>query len=266
MIKITKLDSDGINTIMGKTQIRFNLNFVPASVIAEQWYCEKAVDLQYRHPSVKFSSPELAFGTTAHELFASDAEKLTELEIKELIKSGKSASFRENRFEGVYQGVNIKGIPDYFSIKGGKALFLLDYKFSKHKRIFPSHRIQVDIYGFLLHKNHLDTANLICGIVIVEPEMNELGDVQDDVTPQLQAEALIMCQRRLDRMNIDGPGLYGQLYSYSLDNTKRNLDWAIAYWRKRRNACPTKKAHKCKACQFNAAGLCKAALVTARKN
>lgn len=251
---------------MGISQIRFGLNFVPVSVIAEQWYCEKAVDLRYRHPKVEFSSPELTYGTTVHELFACEAEKLTEKEIKDLIRSGKPASFREIRFEGIYRGIKVKGIPDYFSIKGGKALFLLDYKFSKHKRIFPSHRIQVDTYGFLLYKNHLDTDDLICGIIIVEPEMHELGEVQDDITPKLQAEALKMRQRRLDRMNIDEPGFYGQLYSYSLDNTKKNLDWAISYWRKQRNALPTKKAHKCKACQFNTAGLCKAALVTARKH
>ena len=251
---------------MGRAQIRFNLNFVPTSVIAEQWYCEKAVDLQYRHPGIVFSSPELAYGTTVHKWLASHAEKLTQREIKDIIRGGKSASFREVNFEGVYGGVKIKGIPDYFSIKGGKALFLLDYKFSKHKRIFPSHRIQVDTYGFLLHKNHLDTDNLICGIVIVEPEMNDLEDVHDDITPQLQAEAFKMRQRRLEKVNIEGPGLYGQLYSYSLDNTKKNLDWAIGYWKKQRNACPTRKAHKCNACQFNATGLCKASLATTIKH
>ncbi|MGA2361047.1 MAG: PD-(D/E)XK nuclease family protein [Candidatus Aminicenantales bacterium] len=248
---------------MGRAQIRFDLNFIPASIIAEQWYCEKAVELQYRHPGIEFTSPELTYGTSIHELFASETEELTEKEIKELIKSGKPASFREIRFEGVYRGVRIKGIPDYFSIKGGKALFLLDYKFSKHKRIFPSHRIQVDTYGFLLHKNYLDTNNLICGIVIVEPEMKELEDVCDDITPLLQAEALKMRQRRLERTNIEGRGLYGQLYSYSLDNTKKNLDWAIGYWKKQRAALPTRKAHKCEACQFNAVGLCKSALTAA---
>lgn len=251
---------------MGKVRIRFNLNFVPASVIAEQWYCEKAVDLQYRHPGIVFSSPELAYGTTVHELLASDAEKLTQKEIKDIMRGGKSASFREVNFEGVYEGVKINGTPDYFSIKGGKALFLLDYKFSKHKRIFPSHRIQVDTYGFLLHKNHLDTDNLICGIVIIKPEMKELDDIQDDITPQLQAEALIMRKSRLARRDIDGTGLYGQLYSHSLDNTKKNLDWAIGYWKKQRNACPTRKAHKCNACQFNATGLCKASLATTIKH
>ena len=175
-----------------KVQIRYNLDFVPASIIAEQWYCEKAVDLQYRHPGVIFSSPELAYGTSAHALFASEAKLLSEEEIKELVSSGEQASFREVRIEGTYRGVKIKGIPDHFSIKGGKALFLLDYKFSKHKRIFPSHRIQVDTYGFLLNKNHLDTNYLICGIVIVEPKKNESENIYDEITPFLQAEATRM--------------------------------------------------------------------------
>ena len=222
--------------------------------------------MQYRHPGVVFTSPELTYGTAAHELFASEAETLSEEEIKELINSKKPASFREIRFEGVYRRVKIKGILDFFYIKGGKVLLLLDYKFSNYKRIFPSHRIQVDTYGFLLNKNHLDTNDLICGIVIVKPEMKGRVDVYDDITPLLQAEAIKMRQRGIDVSYFNCPGIYGHLYHYSLDNSKRNLDWAIGYWRKQRNAIPTKKAHKCNVCQFKAEGLCKPALVTTRRH
>jgi hypothetical protein len=123
----------------------------------------------------------------------------------------------------------------------------------------------VDTYGFLLNKNHLDTDNLICGIVIVEPKKKESEDIYDEITPILQAEATKMRRSGAGPAYIDEPGLYGQLYHYSLDDTKKNLDWAVGYWKKQRNATPTKKAHKCKACQFNTEGLCKAALVTIRK-
>jgi hypothetical protein len=42
---------------MARTRIGFGLDLIPASVIAKQWYCEKAVDLSYRYSEIEISSP-----------------------------------------------------------------------------------------------------------------------------------------------------------------------------------------------------------------
>jgi len=246
-----------------KPKIRFDLDVVPVFSIAEQWYCEKAVDLHYRHPEILFSTPELAVGTTEHEFLASEAKILTEQEISKIIRSGKAISLRETPFKGTYRGVLIKGIPDYVNIKCRKALFLLDYKFSRYRRVFPSHRIQVDTYGFLLHRNKLDTEDLICGIAILPPNLSGQMVTPEEITALIKKPQSDMRRKKLDRIYFDSPGLYGELYSFSLSRARENLSWATDYWIKKRSPKPTTKARKCKACSFNAAKLCNSALVPA---
>lgn len=212
--------------------------------------------MQCRHPDIGFSSPELALGTAEHESLASEAEIISKRELRYRIESGKALSLRETLFEGTYQGVLIKGIPDYVEIKAGKALLLLDYKFSRHRRIFPAHRIQVDTYGYLLHKNHLDTDSLVCGIAIILPSEQAQIDVPDEVTSLMKMGRAEMRRRKLGKMLFSPPGVYGELYLFSLENARKNLSWATDYWRKRRGPIPTKKVYKCKVCSFNATGLC----------
>jgi hypothetical protein len=249
---------------MVKPRIRFDLDLLPVSVIANQWYCEKAIDLHYRHPKIDFFSPELALGTAEHELLSSEAKLLTEPEMKKLIKSGKAISLREVPFEGTFRGVKIKGYPDYVEIEGGNVLLVLDYKFSKHRRVFPSQRIQVDTYGYLLHRNKLNTKNLICGIAIISPELSSQFDIREDITVQTYALVSEMRRKKLDKVNYPkSPELFGGLMWFSLSRAERNLNWAIDYWTSKRRPVPTTKAQKCGGCSFNSAGLCRFALVAA---
>jgi hypothetical protein len=252
---------------MAKTRIRFDLDVIPASVIAGQWYCEKAVDLSYRYRDIEISSPEIDFGTDAHEEAASGAKILSEeAEIKKLIKSGKPITLVETPFTGSFKGVTIKGYPDYVDIKQGKALLLLDYKFSKHRRVFASQRIQVDTYGFLLNKNHLDTESLVCGIVIISPELSGV-DQTDLIALETRKIASEMRRKKWERVDLQGDAdIYGELYAFSLSMAKRNLSWAMDYWTIKRAPKRTTKAFKCEACLFNAAGKCRVALTRPKRS
>jgi len=251
---------------MEKAKIRFNLDFVPVSAIAEQWYCEKAVDLRYRHPNIEFKSPELDFGTAGHELLGSEAEIITQQELKEYIESKKAIRLLEKVFEGAYRNVLIRGMPDYVEIKGRKAIFLLDFKFSKHKHGFPSYQIQTDTYAYLLYKNHYNIDKLFCGIAIFPPnKLNQDDILLDEVDILVKKRLSEMRHKKLDTIPFDSPGLNGYLYSFSLSKAKRNLTWAIDYWRKKRDPIPTKKAYKCRLCSYNAAGLCWVSSAAANK-
>lgn len=243
-----------------KKELRFDLKAIPVSSIAEQWYCEKAVDLYYRHPSIQLSSPALAAGSLEHGYFASGAELLSRQEIIEGIKSGRALSLREVPFGATYRGTAIKGIPDYVDIKKGKALSLKDYKFSSYRRVFPSHRFQVDLYGYLLNKNGLNTDKLKCAIAILSPRLSREMVSPDEIIYVIKAGQAEMRRKRYSSMYLNAPGIYGELYSFSLDKAEQHLSWAIDYWTKRRRPKSTTKPKKCEACAFNAAGVCNEAL------
>jgi len=236
------------------------------SSIAEQWYCEKALDLQYQHPNVGFKLPGLDIGTVGHELIAQEAEPITKEELKEYIKDGRALRLHETMFEGLYGNILIRGIPDYIEIKDGKANFLVEFKFSKKKRIFKNHRIQLDTYGYLLYKNKIDIKNLFCGIAIFP--LNELNQDEaiNEVIKKMKRWLSTLRNKRLDKLFFNEPGSFGgYLYPFSLSEAKSNLKWAMEYWLKKREPVPTKKANKCKTCLYNAAGFCKDALAEADK-
>lgn len=256
---------------MTRTKIRHNLGFVTASDIAKQWYCEKAIDLQYQHPDVVLKVPELDLGTARHELIAREAEPITKGELIKFIKSDKTFSLQQSRFNGAYGHVLIKGIPDYVEIKGRKANILVEFKFSKYKRIFPEYRIQLDTYGYLLYKNRFDINNLFCGVAIF-PRHSKFGEktfilntlnqsgVIDEVIEKIKKRLSEMRNKRLDRFRFDEPDSFnGYLYSFSLSIAKKNLKWAMGYWLKNRDPLPTKKAYKCRICSYNIEGLCNVA-------
>jgi CRISPR/Cas system-associated exonuclease Cas4 (RecB family) len=248
-------------------KIRYNLDFIPVSSIAEQWYCEKALDLQYQHPNVVFKLPGLDFGTVEHELISREAEPITKEELKKYIEDGRLLRLQETMFEGTYGNVLIRGIPDYVEIKDGKANFLGEFKFSKKKRIFKTHRIQLDTYGYLLYKNKIDIKNLFCGIAIFP--LNELNQDEaiNEVIKKMKRRLATIRNKRLDKLFFDEPGSFGgYLYPFSLNEAKSNLKWAMEYWLKKREPVPTKKAYKCKACPYNVAGFCKVALAEADKH
>jgi len=243
-----------------RTPLRFNLKEVPVSSIAEQWYCEKAIDLHYRHPNILFSTPALATGTKEHEYFASGAELLTPQEIQAHIKSGRPISLREVPFKGSFKGILIKGIPDYIEIEKGKALFLLDYKFSEYRRVFPSHRIQVDLYGYLLNRNKLNTDDLVCTIAVLSPRISNKMLSPELITFKIKESQAVMLRGKLEKLYLNVPGLYGELYMFSLTKAREHLSWAAEYWAKRRIPIATTKPSKCATCPFNAVSLCSKAL------
>jgi len=243
------------------------LDFITVSSIAEQWYCEKALDLQYQHPNVVFKLPGLDIGTVGHELIAQEAEPITKEELKEYIKDGRALRLHETMFEGVYGNILIRGIPDYIEMKDGKANFLVEFKFSKKKRIFKNHRIQLDTYGYLLYKNKIDIKNLFCGIAIFP--LNELNQDEaiNEVIKKMKRRLSTLRNKRLDKLFFNEPRSFGgYLYPFSLSEAKSNLKWAMEYWLKKREPVPTKKANKCKTCPYNAAGFCKDALAEADKH
>ncbi|MBE3041140.1 hypothetical protein IMZ48_00845 [Candidatus Bathyarchaeota archaeon] len=223
------------------------------------------MDLAFRHPGIFFPSEEIDLGIVGHEIAASGATALSAREIKKRIESGRTMSLAETPFSGTFRGIAIKGYPDYIAIEGGKARLLLDFKFSKYQRVFASQRIQIDIYGYLLAKNGLDTDGLICGIVIISPELS-WEDTTDLVVKDAKKVASDMRRKKLDKVYLEGdPDIYGELYAFSLVTAKNNLDWAMGYWTQKRPPKPTTRVYKCAACSFNAAGKCRSALAPPRR-
>ena len=76
-----------------------------------------------------------------------------------------------------------------------------------------------------------DTSDLIIKIVCFDSDDREYALLLKDVSDNM-----------LDHISRN--------YNFNLDESRKELDWALTFWKGEREAIPTKNPNKCKKCQF----------------
>src|SRR5205085_8665120 len=93
------------------------LHYLAPSEIADQFYCEYKVHLKRLHPEVQIELPSLELGEASHSALVSQVAPVTPAEIERSIRTGKRLAICEWVFEGHFQGVRIRGRPDFFAFE-----------------------------------------------------------------------------------------------------------------------------------------------------
>ena len=210
----------------------FEKKSVPVSKIIQQLYCEKQLELELIHGErINLAKKR---GKEGHE---ADLEFLIPVKIEktwdEATRQNKRKPYeiRELHLLAKYQGFFIEGVADEVSFLRGKVLKLSEFKFRKNKKIFNTDKIQGFLYGFLLNQMGFDTSDLIIKIVCFDSGDREYALLLKDVSDNM-----------LDPISRN--------YNFNLDESLKDLDWALNFWKGERKAIPTKNPKKCKKCQF----------------
>jgi PD-(D/E)XK nuclease superfamily len=179
-------------------------------------------------------------------------------EISEQLASGERVLLRESSFSGLYRGIPIVGRPDLVFFNGMRPHFLVDYKFSTKRETYPDHRLQVALYGMLLHQNKFETEGLVTIIAFVLRAVAE-GHLESGLLKIYQRlrETALAQQRQTVHQDQDVACF---AYPFDLKQAKRLVDEQTDFWLGLRSAVPTRPSRKCSVCEFNAAGLCESAL------
>lgn len=225
-------------------ELRFGLRCLSASEIAEQFYCEKKVELKYIYGRIQ--TEEMKEGEEKHEetLFTMvpvEREKLW----KDILQKPEVAA--SMLLIGKYGECVIAGKPDYMLFRRRKPVLIIEHKFSRKPRIFPQYHVQALVYGYLLHDLGFDTSELRYIISVVPPDRSK------DELWFLNWE---ICHRAMNKMDekrpvvLDLPGLSALMYPFSLESAIEKLEWAIPFWEGKRNAKPTRKPEKCRVCEY----------------
>jgi CRISPR/Cas system-associated exonuclease Cas4 (RecB family) len=225
--------------------------------IAEQLFCEKKVELRLLHPEVKKGARQLS-GLAGHEELSADARPISRKELSEQLASGERVLLRESSFSGLYRGIPIVGRPDLVFFNGMRPHFLVDYKFSTKRETYPDHRLQVALYGMLLHQNEFETEGLVTIIAFVPRAVAE-GHLESGLLKIYQRlrETALAQQRQTVHQDQD---IACFAYPFDLKQAKKLVDEQTDFWLGLRSAVPTRHSRKCSVCEFNAAGLCESAL------
>ena len=235
----------------GRTRrYRFDQSFVSISSIAEQYYCEAKVDIEYRLGEVSTEVKEE--GRRIHE----KTLRMRPTTVEELVKSIEKEPVLTCSFP-VYAevgGLVIVGVPDAIIFKNSRPRWLLELKTTSGSvgRIWRDEIVQAGAYAYALDYMGFDCRDLQLAIVKIKrlEESAELYKILFGIVQRfLLGENLKKLKSLEDKIKV----LKVHIQAYNKSKVLEDLNWAKDYWLMKRDPIPTRKANKCKACIYKKA-------------
>jgi len=225
----------------GETELRFSRSIIIASDIAEQYFCEKKVEMQYIHGKVVMEAKTA--GYEAHEKLLETAVEVKKEELWERIYGKEPVFALEWFLLARFKDVLIAGKPDAVLFQDARPLTVFEYKFSKSGIAYPGHHVQARVYGVLLENMGFDTNNLFYSIVVADPKQRGDRNLQQKVMEAIDENGLEETTLSIENANI-------YCHKFNREIAEKNLSWAIDYWKKIRDALPTDNPNKCLKCEY----------------
>jgi CRISPR/Cas system-associated exonuclease Cas4 (RecB family) len=225
----------------GQGELRFDRHFIAASDIAEQYFCEKKVEMQYLHG--KIETEDKAIGTEGHENLLQDTVRIKTEELWRKIHSEKPVFAPEMHLLARYGEVVLAGRPDLTIFHNGRPLVMLEYKFTKSGIAYTTQHVQARAYGLILRAMGFDTSHLFYAIVLADP-----GARRDRELKRRVVDAVLNKGPKECVLNIENARIH--LHRFIHTDAEKDLDWAIDYWKSSREAVPTSNPNKCKSCEY----------------
>ncbi len=233
---------------LSEPRYRFGLPYVRISAIAEQYYCEAKVDLEYRLGEIPTEDREE--GSRIHD----ELLRMRPTTLEGLIKGIEEKPVYVCSFP-VYaelEGLLIIGVPDAIVFRRAKPAQILELKTTAGSlgKLWADERVQVEAYGYALDYMGFDCSDF--RLVIVKVRRSEEG------APTALLKA-IMRAIYLKNGGLDSVERLGRVTGafriyvlpYDRQSVVSKLRWARDYWLMRREPVPTKRAGKCRACVYS---------------
>jgi CRISPR/Cas system-associated exonuclease Cas4 (RecB family) len=222
-------------------QLRHNQLYVRASEIAEQYYCEKKVEMEHLHGRVETETKRQ--GSEGHESLNAESVEIERTEVLEEIFSGGSVIVHELPLLAEYRGVVLAGQPDAVIFNGGLPVVIFEVKFSNSPYPYRSYHAQARVYGRILDGAGFDTSDLYY-VLVVAPR-DSRGDMKLFTKVVEAVNENGSCEASLE---VGGAHIY--INEYHKPTAERDIDWALDYWRGSRDAAPVDNPAKCRNCEF----------------
>jgi CRISPR/Cas system-associated exonuclease Cas4 (RecB family) len=222
-------------------RLRFGRSIIIASDIAEQYYCEKKVEMQYLHGEIE--TKEKISGSLAHEKLEEDAVKIKREDMWKEIYGKKPVFAVETFILAKYKDVFLGGKPDAVLFQSGFPLIIFEFKFSKSRIAYQTHHIQAQTYGLILENMGFDTRHLFYTIVTADPKTRGNRKFRKQAT-----DAIIDNGPKEAVIQIEDATIH--IHKYNRAAVENNLSWALEYWKQNREATPTNNPNKCTRCEY----------------
>ena len=225
-----------------QSKLRFNRPFIVVSDVAQQYFCEKKVEMQYIHGRVE--TEEKLVGTEAHEKLLEDSVKVEREDLFQQIFGEEPVFALEMLLLTRYKDTILAGRPDSILFQKGYPLIVFEYKFSKSGTVYMNHHVQARTYGIILRNMGFDTNNLFYAIIVADPKTRNNKKLREKIV-----EAVLMNGTKEAVLNLKDVAIH--IHKFNHENAEKDLDWAIDFWNKSREAILTTNQNKCKSCEYN---------------
>ncbi len=221
--------------------LKFDRCSIRASDVAGQYYCEKKIEMEYLYGEVETETK--IQGTEAHENLLEGTEEASQEELWKAVYGKEPVMALEWLLLAEYKDIILAGQPDAVLFESGIPVVVFEYKFSRSKRTYPSHHVQAGFYGLLLKSLGFDTAKLFCAIVIADRSAKDDPNLRDNVVMAVEENGL---------KNAILPMENAVIYLNKFDEqvAQSSLEWAIQFWKGRREAVSTTNLNKCRNCEY----------------
>lgn len=210
--------------------LRFGLPAVSVSDIASQFYCERKVEFRYTVGRVR--TQEMAEGKSRHAKLVERALKKPPEEILRSALEGRPVWASEFFLASSFGGTLVTGKPDALVFEGGRPVRVVEYKFTDSRVPAHYHHVQARMYCLILRALGMDTSRLRYAILLLPPSSVPSFD-------------------RLSELVMRGGSEEGAfLFEPDWERGRRELAWALAYWRGEREARPTATRSRCNSCEY----------------
>ena len=226
----------------GEGELRFDRPAIRASDIAEQYFCEKKVEMQHLYGQIETETKNL--GTEAHEKLLEGSEKVSRQNLWKKIYQKKPIFALELLLLAKYKGLILAGRPDCILFKNGFPLIIFEYKFSRSQRDYLSYHVQARTYGILLKNMGFDISKLFYAIVVADRITKD-----DDQLKERVVDAILKNGLKETVLTTENAVIY--LKKFNPEEAELSLDWAIEFWKSQREAIPTTNPNKCRTCEYN---------------
>jgi len=224
----------------GESNLRFDRSFIIASDIAEQYFCEKKVEMQYLYGDVE--TEEKSIGAEGHEKLLEDSVKINRQELWKKIYGKKLTFALEMLLLAKYKDVVLVGRPDSVLFQNGYPIIVFEYKFSKSRTAYRTHHVQARTYGILLRNMGFDTSQLFYAVVIADPRTRHDKELKRKVI-----DAVVKNGPKEAILEIENAAVH--FHKFNQTDAEKDLDWATEFWKKTREATMTSNPNKCIKCE-----------------
>ena len=209
--------------------LKFGRKALAASDIAEQFFCEKKVEMQHLHGEIETEAKII--GNEAHGKLLEDAVQVKREELWQKIYGRNPVLAMESLFFAKFNDIIVAGKPDSILFRNGLPLVVLEHKFSRTPIAYETHHVQARIYGLLLNNIGFDTSQLFYAIIVADPAARSDNHLNRKVL-----EAINKNGPKEGILELDNARVF--LCKYHHGDAEKNLNWAAKFWKQEREAIP----------------------------